>query len=264
MDDDQAAMPARREPGWPDIAIRLALVAIVVYWSFILLRPFIAILIWSAILSVALYPIYLGLKRVLGGRPTLTASLLTILALVIILGPVTTLVVALVDNLSSIAARISEGTLTIPPPPPYVADWPLIGDKLSAFWQTASVELGKALASIEPQLKQAAVKLLELVGSIGLGVVQFTVAIIIAGFTYSRADGIQRAFKTFAARAAPSMGPSFIDLAGGTVRSAALSAFPSSRPSCSASGRWSRAFLLPVCGPSSPWSWRSFRSARAW
>jgi len=221
MDEDQATFPARGEPGWPDIAIRLVLAAIVVYWSFILLRPFIAILIWAAILSVALYPIYLVLKRILGGHSTLSACLLTILALVIILAPVSALMVALVDNLSSIAAGISKGTLTIPPPPPYVADWPLIGEKLSAFWQTASVELGKALVSIEPQLKQAAVKVLELIGSIGLGVVQFTVAIVIAGFTYSRAEAIQKAFKTFAARAAPNVGPSFIDLAGGTVRSVA-------------------------------------------
>lgn len=221
MDDDQAAIPARSEPGWPDIAIRLALAALVVYWSFVLLRPFIAILIWAAILSVALYPIYLGLKRVLGGRPTLTACLLTILALVVILGPVTTIIIALVDNLSSIAEGISAGTLTIPPPPPYVADWPLIGEQLSKFWQTASAELGEALKSIEPQLKAAAVKLLEVIGGIGLWVVQFTVAIVIAGFTYSRAQGIDDALNTFAARAAPSMGPSFIDLAGGTVRSVA-------------------------------------------
>lgn len=221
MDDEQAAIPARLGPGWPDVAIRLALVALVVYWSFLLLRPFIAILIWAAILSVALYPIYLWLKRVLGGRSTVTAFVLTILALVIILGPVTTLVVALVENLSSIAAGISDGTVAIPPPPSYVADWPLIGDKLARFWEAASVELGQTLASVEPQLKKAAVWLLELVGSIGLGVVQFTAAILIAGFAYSRADGIQDALKIFAARAAPRMGPNFIDLAGGTVRSVA-------------------------------------------
>ena len=221
MDENQGAASGRAKSDWADFAIRLALMALVVYWSFLLLRPFIAILIWAAILSVALYPIYIWVKRVLGGRSTLASFLLTLLVLVIILGPIGLLGAALVENLSSIAARISEGTVTVPPPPPYVADWPIIGNKLSSFWQAASVELGRTLASIKPQLEEAALKLLGLVGNIGLGVLQFTVAIIIAGFTYSRAAAIQDTLKIFAARAASQMGEDFVDLAGGTVRGVA-------------------------------------------
>lgn len=221
MDENQSATLKRSERGWADIAIRLALVALVVYWSFLLLRPFIAVLIWAAIISVALYPIYLWLKRVLGGHATPASLLLTALALVFILGPVSTIVVELVDNLKSIATGISEGTVKVRPPPPYIAEWPMIGGKLSSLWQAGSVELGQALTTIEPQLKEAALKLLGLLGSIGLGVLQFTLAIIIAGFTYSRAAGIQKSLKIFAMRAAPSAGESFVDLAGGTVRSLA-------------------------------------------
>ena len=40
------------------IAIRLALLAGLIYWSFILLSPFIPILLWSVVLAVALYPVY--------------------------------------------------------------------------------------------------------------------------------------------------------------------------------------------------------------
>ena len=221
MDENQGAASGRAKSDWADFAIRLALMALVVYWSFLLLRPFIAILIWAAILAVALYPIYIWAKRVLGGRSTLASFVLTLLVLVIILGPIGLLGAAFVENLSSIAARISEGTVTVPPPPPYVADWPIIGNKLFSFWQAASVGLGRTLASIKPQLEEAALKLLGLVGNIGLGVLQFTVAIIIAGFTYSRAAAIQDSLKIFAARAAPQMGEDFVDLAGGTVRGVA-------------------------------------------
>lgn len=221
MDENEGAVSGRAEHPWADVAIRFALGALVLYWSFLLLRPFIAILIWAAILSVALYPIYLWLKRILGGRSTLASGLLTVLALLVILGPISALGAALVENLSSIAVGISEGTVKVPPPPHYVSNWPIIGDELSAFWQTASVELGETLASIEPQLKSAALKLLGLVGLVGLGVLQFTVAIIIAGFAYSRAAGVQDYLKVFAARAAPRLGAEFVDLAGGTVRSVA-------------------------------------------
>lgn len=127
MDQDKSPALGHFANGWTDTAIRLALVALIVYWSFLLLRPFIAVLIWAAILSVALYPAHLWLKRVLGGRPTIASFLLTVLLLVVILGPVSIIGVELVENLSGIAAGISAGTLTVPPPPPYVAEWPLVG-----------------------------------------------------------------------------------------------------------------------------------------
>ncbi len=221
MDQDKNPALGRFANGWTDTAIRLALVALIVYWSFLLLRPFIAILIWAAILSVALYPVYQWLKRVLGGRPTIASFLLTVLLLVVILGPVSIIGVELVENLSGIAAGISAGTVTVPPPPPYVAEWPLVGGKLSAFWAAASIELGKTLASIAPQLKETALTLLGAAGNIGIGVLQFAVAIIISGFIYSRAAGLQETLKSFAMRAAPRMGEGFVDLAQGTVRSVA-------------------------------------------
>ena len=221
MDGEQEADSQRDQHRWVDIAIRLTLAALIVYWSFVLLLPFIAILIWAAILSVAMHPIYLWLRSVLGGRPTLASFLLTFISFLVILAPVSAIGVALVENLSGLATRISEGSITVPPPPAYVADWPLVGGQISDFWQQASEGLGEILVTIEPQLKEAARKLLGVVGNIGFGVLQFTVAIIIAGFTHSRAAGIQDFLKSFAARAAPRAGEGFVDLAGGTVRSVA-------------------------------------------
>ncbi len=207
--------------GWPDIAIRLALAAIVIYWSFSLLRPFIPILIWSAILSVAMHPVYLWLTRTLGGRGSLAALLLTTVTLLVILVPLGVLGSSLVKNLSQIATGILEGEITVPPPPPFVYDLPLIGNRIAGFWETASVELGETLKTIEPQLNQMARKLLGLVGNIGLGVLQFTAAIIIAAFIHGRAAVIHAALQTMAERAAPQLGEGFLDLAGGTVRSVA-------------------------------------------
>jgi len=221
MDQDEEAAAVRDANGWTDAAIRLALVVLIVYWSFLLMRPFITILIWAAILSVALYPAYQRLRRVLGGRSTLTSFLLTVLLLVVILGPVSILGAELVKNLSGIAAGISAGTITVPPPPAFVVEWPLVGSRISAFWEATSIELAKTLASIVPQLKEATLTLLGAAGNIGIGVLQFSVAIIISGFTYSRAAVLQDTLKTIAVRAAPKMGAEFVELARGTVHSVA-------------------------------------------
>ena len=56
------------------LAVRLALLALLVYWTFVLIRPFVPILAWSVVLAVALYPVFSWLSGVLGGRPKLAAD----------------------------------------------------------------------------------------------------------------------------------------------------------------------------------------------
>src|SRR6267142_5009762 len=70
------------------LAVRLGLLAFLLYWSFILVRPFVPILAWSAVLAVALYPAFDWLSSHLGDRPKLAATVVTALCLAIIIGPV--------------------------------------------------------------------------------------------------------------------------------------------------------------------------------
>ena len=55
------------------LAIRLGLLAFLIYWTFVLIRPFVPILAWGIVLAVALYPVFNLLARLLGGRPRLAA-----------------------------------------------------------------------------------------------------------------------------------------------------------------------------------------------
>ena len=56
------------------LAIRLGLLALLIYWTFLLVRPFVPILVWSFVLAVAFYPVFRWLTNLLGGRPKLAAA----------------------------------------------------------------------------------------------------------------------------------------------------------------------------------------------
>ena len=43
---------------YAELAIRLSLLALFLYWSIILVRPFLSVIVWSIVICVALYPIY--------------------------------------------------------------------------------------------------------------------------------------------------------------------------------------------------------------
>jgi hypothetical protein len=45
---------------WVELAIRLGVLGLLLFFSFTLIRPFITIAIWSVVLTVALYPVVTG------------------------------------------------------------------------------------------------------------------------------------------------------------------------------------------------------------
>ena len=89
-----------------EVAIRLGALALLLYWSLLLVSPFISIVIWSAVLSVALYPVFEWISLRLGGRRRVAAALVTILSLLVIIGPASWLALGLVDSVRLIAERL--------------------------------------------------------------------------------------------------------------------------------------------------------------
>src|ERR1700742_4135077 len=99
------------------LAIRLGLLALLIYWSFVLLEPFIPILAWSGVLAVALYPAFEWLSAHLGDRPRIASAIVTLAVLAVFLGPATWLGLGLVDGVRSLTDQLTSGELVIPAPP---------------------------------------------------------------------------------------------------------------------------------------------------
>ena len=201
-----------------ELAIRLGVLALLLYWSFLLVEPFISIVIWSAVLAVALYPIFDWISVRLGGRRRLAATLTTILSLLVVIGPATWLALGLIDSLRAISDRIDPSVLTIPPPSESVKDWPVIGEPIYQFWELASTNLSEALAKIIPQLKPLGSSLLRVGADTGFGIIKFLVSIVIAGFLFSPAPAIVDAVLRFARRLNPERGEEFAYQAAATIR----------------------------------------------
>ena len=201
-----------------EVAIRLAALGLLLYVAFELVKPFITVAIWSVVLAVALYPAFAWLARLLGGRRRLAAALLTVFSLLVVIGPATWLAVGLIDSLRTIAGQFDLSALPLPPPPQSVRAWPLVGEWLYRFWDLATTNLKAALAEIAPQLKPLGSSLLGIATDTGVNIIQFLVAIIVAGFLFAPAPTLVEALKTFARRLVSHRGEEFVRLAGATIR----------------------------------------------
>ena len=200
------------------LAIRLGLLVFLVYWSFILVRPFIPVLAWSIILTVALYPAFDWLSVNLGGRPKLAAILITLISLAIIIGPVAWLGVGVVEGLQHLAGLLGAGTLAIPSPPEGIKDWPLVGQKLYDLWDQASTNLAAALRGLASYLKPLAGAVLAFAGSMGIGMLKFVLAVAISGVLFLYGPGLVAGSRRIQARLVTQRSEDFIGLAGLTIR----------------------------------------------
>ena len=218
MDQNLSARRDELVATWVDIAIRLGVLALLLYWSYLLVRPFITIMIWAIVLTVALYPVYDVIVFRLGGRRRLAAALLTLITLVIVIGPATWLVLSLIDGLRTLSDKLDISALALPPPPIAVKSLPIVGDALYQYWHLASTNLQAALAKIAPQLKPVGSFLLQIGASAGVGTIKFLVAVVAAGFLFSPAPFLVDELKLFSRRIASGRGEEFVKLAGDTIR----------------------------------------------
>jgi predicted PurR-regulated permease PerM len=202
-----------------EIAIRLAALALVLYWTILLLRPFVTILLWSVVLAVALYPLFNRTARWLGGRRTLAAVLITAVGVLVVIGPAAWLGLGLMDAIRYLSNRLSSGTFGVPPPSEAVKTWPLIGGQLFRLWDLASTNLRQAVDEIVPYLKPYGSSLLGVATGAGAGLLNFFVSVIVAGFLLSPGPSLVGAVKAFARHIESNRGEHFVDLAGATIRS---------------------------------------------
>ncbi len=204
--------------GVVQLVIRLGLLGLVILWTFLIIRPFVPILTWSAVLAVAFYPVYSWLAKCLGGRPRTAAVLLTLVMLGVVIGPATWLGLSAVDGIKDIAKQLGTGDLVLQSAPEQIKSWPLIGPQLYEFWDQAYHNIRAVLREVAPYLKPIAGMMLSFAGSAGIGTLQFLLSVFVAGFFFPYGPQLVGAIRGFLFRIVPEQSEQFLEQAGATIR----------------------------------------------
>ncbi|UQR61147.1 AI-2E family transporter [Bradyrhizobium sp. C-145] len=200
------------------LVIRLALLGLLILWTFLIIRPFVPILTWSAVLAVAFYPVFAWLAQRLGDRPRIASAVLTLVTLGIVIGPAAWLGLSAVEGLRDLAGQIGSGDLVLQAAPEQIRDWPLIGPQLYAFWDEAYTNIRAALREVAPYLKPLAGTMLSFAGDTGIGMLQFLLSVVVAGFLLPYGAQLVAALRGFLLRIVPDQSEHFLELAGATIR----------------------------------------------
>jgi predicted PurR-regulated permease PerM len=200
-----------------ETALRIGLLALLAYWSLQVVGPFLTVALWSAILTVALYPLFDWLARRLGSR-RLAAMLVTVLCLTIVIGPVTWLGVGLIGGVEFAAKGLDSQSLFVPAAPESIKDWPFIGERVHQLWTLAATDTKAILLEVAPVLKPVGGKLLDIAGTVTFGLLEFVASIVIAGFLYSPGPQLAASLGIFLRRIFGDRSEEMLKLAGATIR----------------------------------------------
>lgn len=214
----QTGAAASVEARLSDLIVRLGVVGLFAYWSLTLIEPFAIVLIWAIILAVALYPVYSALRRLFGGRGGLAATLITLIGLVITIGPLGAVTLNFAGTAQDLVAELRDRTVVVPSPSQEVRDWPLVGERVYAVWSLASSNLEAVLREFGPRLLQAGGVVLGRIADLGFGLLGFAISVLVTGFLFGPGPRLAEGVKGFARRIAAERGAHFVDLAGATIR----------------------------------------------
>ena len=205
-----------------EVLIRAALLLALAVLCVAIFLPFLSLMIWALILAVSLYPLHQALASRIGGRQGLAATVVVLLGIVILVVPTAILMSSLGDSIHRFISDVQNNTLAIRAPPESVATWPVIGERIHLVWNQAHTDLPTLIHSLQPKIGNLAKAALAFVAGIGLGVLLFVAALIIAGIimAFGRA-GARSSQAIFERVVGVERGAEFTRLTTATIRAVA-------------------------------------------
>ena len=200
--------------------LQIGAVLVLIYFCYMLASPFIPVIVWAIVISVAIYPLHLSLTAQLGGPSKMSATILGLIGTAVIVIPMWLLGSSTVGALKRIGTQLRDGEAAVPPPNDNVAEWPLIGEKAYALWSEAAEDLQGTIEQFQPQFNEFGQWLISLGGHTALTALLFLVAILIAVTLLSTAESGKATAKAIVGKlAGKEQGHAIVDLSIATIRS---------------------------------------------
>ena len=206
-----------------DVLIRAALIGALVWLCYRVFSPFLTLAAWSIILAVTLYPLHQWLARRVGRRQWLASTILVTVGVLLVVIPAALLLNSFADSVSEFVGAVQQNRLEIPAPREGVERWPLVGAKLHDAWSRAHADLPAFVQSMRPQTGDLARRALAAVASVGVGLLSFLAAFVVAAVVMAYGESGARGGRALFRRVAgEARGEALTRLSTATLRAVAL------------------------------------------
>ena len=204
-----------------DSALQIGLVGLLIFACSRIILPFTGILLWSVILAVMLYPLHQRLVVRVGNR--WSATLIGLVSVALMLVPLVMVVTSLGSSTLEFVSGLQDNSLTASPPP-WLADLPLVGKKLTDTWVLVATNMPAALAKYGKMLGGVASWLASFAGGLAAGQLSFVLSFAVAAVLIAYGEGVTEFATRLLERITGSkaQGPRLVAMTAATIRGVAV------------------------------------------
>src|SRR5262245_18654547 len=184
----------------PRTVLVLALLGGLILLSLWLIRPFLPAIVWATMITVATWPIMIGLQRRMGGQRWAAVTAMTIAQLLVFVVPLSLAIGTIVTHVDDITGWAKEReTQELRPPPDWLHQVPLAGVRLDQGWRDLAAD-GNLRGRISPYAGDLVKWFAAQMGGLGAIVGQFLLTVIISGILFAQGETTARGLLHFARR----------------------------------------------------------------
>jgi predicted PurR-regulated permease PerM len=206
---------------WAERAIGLLAIGAILFACFWIAKPLLGVLVWGALIAIALAPLHRLLARAGGNRPKAAATMMVFFLLALVILPLSFLPASFERTVEKLAVVTNNWTeLKLPPLPSWVSGVPWFGPMINERW-TAATNNTELLTTLKPYFAPALQWLAVKGGSLGLAILEILFSVILAGIFLSATEGTTLAFHKIANRLGGISAENLLEVAVRTVRSVA-------------------------------------------
>ena len=176
-----------------------AAVALLVLGCYLVVRPFLTAFLWGGIIAISTRGLYERVSRLVGGRRKLAAALTALLLVAVLLIPIAALAINVAGEIPSLTEWVNgalEGGLQTPPG--WLSQIPLVGKRAADWWRETAADPSRLRDQVQPFLRPLKDFLVSAASGVGVGVLEFMLALVIASLLYANGERTARVWDRIA------------------------------------------------------------------
>ncbi len=202
------------------IALSATALVLLIMGCYLVLQPFLIATLWALILAYTTWPLRNRAKSWLRDSPSGAALAMTLAITLVLLAPLVVAVITLADDIVVLTEMIQTRLKTgLPDVPAWIAGLPWIGERLAAYWNDLAHDSGHLLEELKKTLPAVRSFLVASGVTLGHGVAQISLSILIAFFIYRDGELAARRLDSAVAHLGGDKARHLLRVAAGTVRS---------------------------------------------
>ncbi|PKO47191.1 MAG: AI-2E family transporter [Betaproteobacteria bacterium HGW-Betaproteobacteria-22] len=205
---------------------RIALITLLIIGCVLVLYPFMAAVLFSAVICVFTWPLYHRIWLKLGRRDVLAAVIMTLLLLFSLILPMAYLAASFAGSATLLFDEVQMALRSLQPDAPaWIRNFPIIGGQLADTWKLVAINQGELARLLGQYAEPIRNFLLGAVQVVAGGFLQLLLVVFVAFFLYRDGRWLAQSVVAMAHRVGGSFGEEMLRLSCNTAKGVMLGIF---------------------------------------